>query len=257
MQDELAAVRRGAMLEDVHRLPGPERELAVDDRDRELRRGQRGADVGGHVVGPLGGVAIQPLVLGHELPEERVEVAEHGGVGVLLHDERGRGVTNEDGEKPGRHLLAVDPRSQLARHVVEAGAARPDGEAMSRLPHASGLAQRASLLELYRYAQPDWLPAMRLAVGPLLALAIASAPAAARGDVQSFFLHFADPPVAVPGGTASHFIDALRPTGEVPLVFEQTTPKDETTTFPTFTSTPFAAGTTLLPIASVRMYLAA
>src|SRR5688572_28311314 len=156
MQDELAAVRRGAMLEDVHRLPGPERELAVDDRDRELRRGERGADVGGHVVGPLGGVAIEALVLGHELPEERVEVAEHVRVGVLLHDERGRGVPNEDGEKPGRHLLAVDPRSQLARYVVEAGAARPDGEAMSRLPHASGLAQRASLLELCR--PPDGAP---------------------------------------------------------------------------------------------------
>jgi hypothetical protein len=89
----------------------------------------------------------------------------------------------------------------------------------------------------------------------LVGLSSMAAPASA--DVQSFFFHFADPAAAVPGGTSSYVLDDIPPPGSPPLVFEQTTPKDETTAFPTFTSTPFAAGTTLMPIASVRMYLAA
>src|SRR5438105_3017661 len=63
MQDELAAVPGGAVLEDVDRLPRAERERAVDDRDRELGRGEGGADVRRHVVGTFGGMAVEAVVL--------------------------------------------------------------------------------------------------------------------------------------------------------------------------------------------------
>ena len=57
LQHDLAAMRPGAMLDQVDRLPGAERELAVQHRDLQRGRRQHGLDMRRHVVGAFGVVA--------------------------------------------------------------------------------------------------------------------------------------------------------------------------------------------------------
>src|SRR5262245_49647175 len=52
----VALIAVGAVLEDVEALPGSERHAAVRDGDGDAGLGERGANVGGHIVGPFGGV---------------------------------------------------------------------------------------------------------------------------------------------------------------------------------------------------------
>jgi hypothetical protein len=95
---------------------------------------------------------------------------------------------------------------------------------------------------------------MRIAVGMILALALTSP---ARAQVQRFYLHHDDTPVPVPGGTSSFFLDESFPSSPTPFVDDTILARQETATFPTFFTAPFASDTTLLPVAVVRLHLAA
>ena len=89
-----------------------------------------------------------------------------------------------------------------------------------------------------------------------LALLLAiSDPAAAQ--TQSFFLHHSDTPVPIPGGTTTSFLDALAPTATTPVAEEQIIAAGNTASFTTFTTAPFVSDSTVSPIASVRLHLAA
>jgi hypothetical protein len=61
LQHDLAAMRAGAMLDQVDRLPGAQREFAFQHGDVERARRQRGLDMRGYVVGPLGVVGLVNL----------------------------------------------------------------------------------------------------------------------------------------------------------------------------------------------------
>ena len=83
-----AVVPVAPVLEQVDSLPRPEHQSTRLHGNGELRLGQDGANVSRHVVGPLRGVSIESIVLGHQPLEERLDVANHVGVGVLLERER-------------------------------------------------------------------------------------------------------------------------------------------------------------------------
>src|SRR5439155_7722709 len=101
-QDERALMRRGAMLEEEDALPDAELEPAVGDGDRQLRLGQRTLDVRRHVVRPLVVVAVEAHILRHDPAQERVEIVADVGRGILLDQERGRGVLDVGGQQTGR-----------------------------------------------------------------------------------------------------------------------------------------------------------
>ena len=82
-------MRRGAVLKQIHALPGTERHTAALDGDGKLGEGERRADVCRHVVRSLHGVAVQAAVLRHQAVKESVQVVDHVRVGVLLNGERG------------------------------------------------------------------------------------------------------------------------------------------------------------------------
>jgi len=90
------------MLEEVDALPGAKRQLAALDGNRKLRLGERGAYVGGHVVGAFDGVAIEAVVLRHQPVEEAGQIVDHVRIGVLLYGERSRRVLHEDREQARR-----------------------------------------------------------------------------------------------------------------------------------------------------------
>ena len=56
MGNDGAMMWRESMFPKINPLPGPKTELAAADRDREIHRSERGADVRRHVVVPFGGV---------------------------------------------------------------------------------------------------------------------------------------------------------------------------------------------------------
>ncbi len=101
---------RVAVFEEIDALPGPEIAAALVDGDGQRRRGQRGAHVGGHVVGPLARVHEERIAVGDQAIEEGVEVAPDVRVRVLVDDERGAGVVHEDaGEALFHSRAAHDP----------------------------------------------------------------------------------------------------------------------------------------------------
>ena len=51
MQGDLAMMRPAPVFEEIDALPGPEREPAAEDRDRQADIGEGGADMGRHIVG--------------------------------------------------------------------------------------------------------------------------------------------------------------------------------------------------------------
>ena len=99
MQHHFALMRRIAMLEDIKPLPGAQRRLAAAHRNGNRGLGQRGADMGWHVVRPFGGVAIIH-VLARQLRKEILQILLHIGIGIFLDQQRRRGVADETGEKP-------------------------------------------------------------------------------------------------------------------------------------------------------------
>src|ERR1022692_2029129 len=135
-------MRRGAMLEQVHALPGTERHPAVLDGDGKLGEGERRAYVGRHVVRPLQRVTVEPAVLGHQAVEEGVQVVYHVRVGVLLNGERGGGMLHEDSEQTGAHPGALQPGGDLAGDFVQAFAAGGDLQAVGS--HLHGITRWAT-----------------------------------------------------------------------------------------------------------------
>ena len=59
MQHDAAPVRPHPMLEQIHALPGPQRQLALVNRDRQLGLRERRPDMRRHIVRPLRGVPVQ------------------------------------------------------------------------------------------------------------------------------------------------------------------------------------------------------
>src|SRR5215831_9342925 len=92
-------MRRLAMFPDVDTLPCAECHAAFADRNRKVDGGQGGADVSGHVVVAFGGVDEHAVAVGYKAGEEGLEIATDIWVGIFLDEERGRGVTEVEGEK--------------------------------------------------------------------------------------------------------------------------------------------------------------
>ncbi len=109
MECKLAAVGAAAMLEQVQPLPGAERHAAADHRDRELDLRQRGAEMGGHVVGALVVMGVGGGIFRRDPGEEALEVAAGGGGGVFLDQQRSGGVAAEQGQQPFTDALTAEP----------------------------------------------------------------------------------------------------------------------------------------------------
>ena len=94
LQHDLAPMRPRAVLDQIDRLPGAEREFALQHRDLQRGRRQHGLDVRRHVVGPFG--VMRPSgILRRETVQCRRQIVEHRRIGVFLDRQRRRGMANE------------------------------------------------------------------------------------------------------------------------------------------------------------------
>ncbi len=98
-QDEGAAVRRGAVLEQEDALPGAELQPTVGDGDGELSLGQRAFDVGRHVVRSFVVVAVERDILWYDAMQKSIEVAPDIGRCILLDQQRRGGVRDVEGKE--------------------------------------------------------------------------------------------------------------------------------------------------------------
>src|SRR5215210_5143427 len=90
VHQELPRAGAPPVLPDVEALPGAEAELAVDDGDGEGDVGERGLDVGGHVVRTLRRVGVEGIALRHQPVEPALQILPRRGIGILL-DRQARG----------------------------------------------------------------------------------------------------------------------------------------------------------------------
>src|SRR5437868_4191617 len=102
MQGDVALVACPTMLVKIDRLPDTEAHVAAVDGNRQRRLGERRSHVRRHVVGTFGGVYEERVSVLHETGEERLEVAQHVRIGVLLDQQAGRGVAYEEREQAAR-----------------------------------------------------------------------------------------------------------------------------------------------------------
>lgn len=128
-------MRARTMLEDIDALPRPERHPTVVDRDRQLRQGERGADVGGHVVWPFNGVPVKSVVLRRETAEELIEIVHNVRIGVFLHRQRCGRVLDKQGEETGLHILHREPARDGIGKFVQTFAPRFDLDPMHTIQH--------------------------------------------------------------------------------------------------------------------------
>ncbi len=89
MQGDLAAVRGVTVFKQIDALPCAQNRPTVCDRDGQRHIGQRSPDVGGHIVGAFGGVAIEARVFLDQSCKEGFKIQNHIGIGVFLYRQAG------------------------------------------------------------------------------------------------------------------------------------------------------------------------
>jgi hypothetical protein len=77
-----------AMFPQINSLPRSEREPSGAQRNTQIHRRQRGADVRGHVVIAFRRVDEQRIAVRHEPFEKCLKIAPHVRVGIFLDEQR-------------------------------------------------------------------------------------------------------------------------------------------------------------------------
>jgi hypothetical protein len=121
------------MLPKIDPLPCAQRQASVGERNRELDRRQRGADVGGHVIGPFVAMTEEGVAIRYKSSEEAFEVSAHVRIGILLHDQARRRVPDEEREQAGFHVAAGRPVDDWTSDLDKAAPAGVEAKRRIRL----------------------------------------------------------------------------------------------------------------------------
>jgi len=124
MQCNLPPMRRPPMFEKINALPGPQSETAAHEGDRELSAGQRGADVGRHIVGALVRMPIPARLFGRQTVEKRLQIGANVWRSVFLNEQSGRGMSAKEGQKPSLEPMRLEPVLHFVRDLNERSSAR-------------------------------------------------------------------------------------------------------------------------------------
>ena len=95
MQGDFAPMRTNPVFPQVDPLPCAQHQASVGERNRQLDRGQRGADVRGHVIRSFVAMPEQGVAIGYQASQETFEISAHVGIGIFLHEQTRRRVAHE------------------------------------------------------------------------------------------------------------------------------------------------------------------
>ena len=95
----------------------PELKCPFRDRDCRLHLGHRASEMRRHIIGAFVVVAVTRRVFRGEPGEKRRKVVLHLRRVVLLDQQRGRGMRDEDRQQPAYNPLTGNPSRNLAGYV--------------------------------------------------------------------------------------------------------------------------------------------
>ena len=112
------------MFPQINALPRAQREASAAQRQAQIHRRQRGADMRGHVIRALAGVGKQRIAVRHETLEKAFEIPAHVRVGVLLDEQRSRGVPQVQRHEAMLEPILGKPGFDLGGEVIKPAPAR-------------------------------------------------------------------------------------------------------------------------------------
>ncbi len=116
------------MFPEVNALPGAQGQPPAGEGDREVDRGQRGADMRWHVVRAFGRVDKPRIAIGNQAFEKPVQIDPDIRIGIFLDQQRGGGVEEMKHGQALRHTTVLDPILNPIRDRIKAAAFRPNRE---------------------------------------------------------------------------------------------------------------------------------
>ena len=111
------------MFKKVNALPGSQRQPASKNRDRQIRRRQGRAHMGGHIVVTFGRVDKKPVAIRNQAAEKSLQIAPDIRVRILLDEERSGGVAQMQRQQAGLALVLRQPIGRVSSHFIEAAPA--------------------------------------------------------------------------------------------------------------------------------------
>ncbi|AKM06352.1 2OG-Fe(II) oxygenase [Pelagerythrobacter marensis] len=148
MQNDLAPVRPGAMFDQKQALPCAERQPAIDHRNRMTCAGQRGLEMGGHIVRPLV-IVIVMHPLGREPVEPAQDVPLDRARRVLVYQQRGGSMAAERSQQAGPHAGARQPVRGIGGYIVHAGAGGLDSKRGGEMGHCLHIEAMPQQIDLF------------------------------------------------------------------------------------------------------------
>ena len=139
MQRHAPAMARPAMLAQIQSLPGAQRQLSANQRDRQRYAGKDRLQVRRHVVRTFIIVGIT-IVFRCKTGKPADDIAPHFMRRVFLNGQGGRGMAAEHGQLAGGHALFASPAHHVASDLVQPLARGGNDDLGGRLAHAAFMA---------------------------------------------------------------------------------------------------------------------
>jgi hypothetical protein len=124
MRNDATPVWMRAVLPKIKALPRAKHQRSLCKWNRDVDRRERGPNVRRHVIFTFGRMLENAIAVWHETREEALEIAPHFRVGVLLDDERSRGVLHVQRRLPDLKFGLREKRADLIGEFVETAPAR-------------------------------------------------------------------------------------------------------------------------------------
>lgn len=117
-----------AVFPQANPLPSTQSQMTPDDRHRNARCGQRGADVGGHIVVAFSRVHKHRISITYQPVEKGLQVTANIRVRILLNQQRGRSVPNLQGDQAVVEAFPRNPITDLLGEFIKTASAGRDSK---------------------------------------------------------------------------------------------------------------------------------
>lgn len=137
VDDDSPSMGMCAVFPKINSLPGAQGKGAARHRNGKVHGRQGGANMSGHVVFTFGGMLKDLVTIGNKPCKETLKIPPHFRIGVLLYDQRSRGVLEVQSDLSGLNPRLAEQFAYLIRELVKAASARGDADLVLNLSQHS------------------------------------------------------------------------------------------------------------------------